>query len=79
MVKVSSGRGSLQQYREEFKKEAVEYSLSPGKTVEEVTRDLGIAESNLRRWRASTKSRENCPSLVMVSKNSHPRKRKTED
>jgi transposase-like protein len=48
LVKVSSGRGSLQQYREEFKKEAVEYSLSPGKTVEEVTRDLGIAESNFK-------------------------------
>ena len=39
-------------YREEFKKEEVEYSLSPGKTVEEVVWDLGIANSNLRRWRS---------------------------
>ncbi len=31
------------QYSEEFKKEAVEYSLSSGKTVEKVAQDLGIS------------------------------------
>ncbi len=40
------------QYSEEFKKEAVEYSLSPGKTVEEVARDLGISPHNLSCWRS---------------------------
>ena len=39
------------QYSEEFKKEAVEYSLSSGKTAEEVARDLGISPHNLKRWR----------------------------
>ena len=39
------------QYSEEFKKEAVEYSLSSGKSVEEVARDLGIPHHNLTRWR----------------------------
>lgn len=40
------------QFSEEFKKEAVEHSLTSEKSVEEVARDLGIAHSNLRRWRA---------------------------
>jgi len=40
------------QYSEEFKKDAVGHSLTSEKTVEEVARDLGIAHSNLRRWRA---------------------------
>jgi transposase len=40
------------QYNEEFKKEAVEYSLSSGKTAEEVAQDLGISPHNLKRWRA---------------------------
>ena len=35
------------QYSEEFKKEAVEYSLSSGKVAEEVARDLEIPYSNL--------------------------------
>ena len=39
------------QYSEEFKKEAVEYSLTSGKVVEEVARDLGISPHNLKRWR----------------------------
>ena len=38
------------QYSEEFKKEAVEYSLSSGKTAEEVAQDLGISPRNLKRW-----------------------------
>ena len=40
------------QYSEEFKKDAVGHSLTSEKTVEEVAHDLGIAHSNLRRWRA---------------------------
>ena len=39
------------QFTQEFKKEAVEYSLSSGKTTEEVARDLGISPHNLKRWR----------------------------
>jgi transposase len=42
---------------EEFKKEAVEYSLSSGKTAEEVARDLGIPHHNLDRWRAQYRKR----------------------
>lgn len=38
------------QYSEKFKKEAVEYSLTSGKVVEEVARDLGISPHNLKRW-----------------------------
>ena len=44
--------GIRRQYSEEFKKDAVGHSLTSEKTVEEVARDLGIAHSNLRRWRA---------------------------
>jgi len=39
------------QYTQELKKEAVEYSLTSGKTIEEVARDLGISPHNLSRWR----------------------------
>jgi len=39
----------LRQYTQEFKKEAVEYSLSSKKTTEEVARDLGISPHNLSR------------------------------
>lgn len=44
--------GIRRQYNEEFKKDAVNHSLTSEKTMEEVARDLGIAHSNLRRWRA---------------------------
>jgi transposase len=44
--------GIRRQYSEEFKKDAVSHSLTSEKTVEEVSRDLGIAHSNLKRWRA---------------------------
>ena len=39
------------QFTQEFKKEAVQYSLNSGKTAEEVARDLGISPHNLKRWR----------------------------
>jgi len=39
-------------YSEEFKKNAVEHSMTSEKSVEEVAVDLGIFHSNLRRWRA---------------------------
>jgi transposase len=45
------------QFTQEFKKEAVDYSLSSEKTVEEVAQDLGISVSNLRRWRTQYKKR----------------------
>ena len=44
--------GIRRQYSEEFKKDAVGHSLKSEKTVVEVAQDLGIAHSNLRRWRA---------------------------
>jgi transposase len=44
--------GIRRQYSEEFKKDAVSHSLTSEKTVEEISRDLGIAHSNLKRWRA---------------------------
>ena len=39
-------------YSEEFKKDAVGHSLTSEKAVIEVAQNLGIAHSNLRRWRA---------------------------
>jgi len=39
------------QFTKEFKKEAVEYSLSSGKTIEQVAGDLGISPHNLNHWR----------------------------
>ena len=45
------------QFTKEFKKEAVEYSLSSGKTIQEVARDLGVAYSNLNRWRSQYRKR----------------------
>jgi transposase len=44
--------GNRRQYSEEFKKDAVGHSLTSEKTVAEVAQDLGVAHSNLRRWRA---------------------------
>ena len=38
------------QFSEEFKKEAVQHSLTSEKSVAEVARDLGIAYSNPKRW-----------------------------
>jgi len=43
--------GNRRQYSEEFKKDAVGHSLTSEKTVIEVAQDLGIAQSNLNRWR----------------------------
>lgn len=45
------------QYAQEFKKEAVEYSLASDKTVVEVARDLGIPHHNLDRWHAQYRKR----------------------
>ena len=45
------------QYTQEFKKEAVEYSLSSGNSVEEVAQDLGISPHNLSRWRREYRKR----------------------
>jgi len=50
--------GIRRQYSEEFKKDAVGHSLTSEKTVEEVAQDLGIAHSNLRRWRAQFSKKE---------------------
>jgi len=49
--------GKKRQYTQEFKKEAVEYSLTAGKTIEEVARDLGISQHNLTRWRNQYRKR----------------------
>ena len=45
------------QFTQEFKKEAVEYSLASEKSVEEVARDLGISPHNLNRWRREYRKR----------------------
>ena len=65
------------QFSEEFKKEAVEHSLTSEKTVVEVVQDLGIAHSNLRRWRAQYGKTENWPSPGMASKDSLRKKRRS--
>jgi transposase-like protein len=39
-------------YPREFRERAVELATQPGAKVAEVARDLGIAESGLRRWMA---------------------------
>jgi len=44
--------GIRRTYSVEFKKDAVGHSMTSEKTVIEVAQDLGIAHSNLRRWRA---------------------------
>ena len=44
--------GIRRTYSEEFKKDAVGHSLTSEKAVAEVAQDLGVAHSNLRRWRA---------------------------
>jgi transposase-like protein len=38
---------------EEFRRRAVELATEPGVSVAEVAKDLGIAESGLRRWIAA--------------------------
>jgi len=50
--------GNQKQYSEEFKKDAVEHSLTSEKIVVEVVQDLKIAHSNLRRWRAQYGKKE---------------------
>lgn len=39
-------------YGEEFKKNAVEHNMTSEKSIEEIARDLRVAHSNLKRWRA---------------------------
>ncbi len=50
--------GNQKQYSEEFKKDAVEHSLTSEKIEVEVVQDLKIAHSNLRRWRAQYDKKE---------------------
>lgn len=45
------------QFSEEFKRDAVEHSLTSAKSAEEVARDLGISHNNLRRWCAQYRKR----------------------
>jgi len=49
--------GKKRQFTKEFKKEAVEYSLQSGKTIEKVADDLGISPHNLNRWRKEYRKR----------------------
>jgi transposase len=42
-------------YTREFKENAVRLSMSPGKSVAEVARDLGISAHTLHEWRRSMK------------------------
>lgn len=55
-------------YNNEFKQNAVRLSMSPGKTVVEVARDLGIAVHTLYEWRRTIKPPGNhSPSSAAVS------------
>ena len=45
------------QFSEEFKREAVEHSLTSEKSVAEVARDLGISHHNLTHWRTQYRRR----------------------
>jgi len=38
------------QYTEEFKRETVELIKSSGKTLTQISRELGISDNNLSRW-----------------------------
>jgi len=49
--------GIKKQFTKEFKKEAVEYSLTSEKTIEEVAQDLCISPHNLSRWRTQYRKR----------------------
>lgn len=42
-------------FTDEFKREAVALTESPGQTVRQVAKDLGIGESLLQRWRRQTR------------------------
>lgn len=49
--------GKKRHFSKEFKKEVVEYSLSSGKTVEQVAGDLGISPHNLNHWHKEYRKR----------------------
>ena len=67
------------QYTQEFKKEAVEYSLTSGKTIEKVARDLGISPHNLTRWRKEYRKRGELAFPGHGKESLTPRRKKTED
>lgn len=70
--------GNRKNYSEEFKKKAVGHSLTSEKTVIEVVYDLGIAHSNLNRWRPNIGKTGNWPSREMASKGLPRKKRRSE-
>ena len=45
------GSDDRRRYDDEFKREAVRLSYESGRTVAQVSRDLGMNENNLWRWR----------------------------
>lgn len=47
---------SRRKYSAEFKREAVQLTLEPGRTVGEVAANLGIDRSLLQRWRSQVKA-----------------------
>ena len=67
--------GNRKQYSEEFKKEAVEHSLTLEKTVEEIARDLGVAHSNLKKMACPiSQKRRTCFSRQWQEKTHSPRR-----
>jgi len=70
--------GNRRNYSEEFKKDAVQHRLTSEKTVVEVAQDLGIAHSNLRRWRTQYGKSGELAFPEMASKNLLLKKRKSE-
>ena len=51
--------GTRRKYTEEFKREAVALTYSPGKTIRKIADDLGINSSMLGRWRSEMKRLDN--------------------
>ncbi len=51
--------GTRRKYTEEFKREAVALTYSPGKTIRKIANDLGINISMLGSWRSEIKRLDN--------------------
>lgn len=53
--------GQSQNFRKEFRREAVRLSRESGRTVREIAEDLGVGMSILSKWRAFDAKREPAP------------------
>ena len=55
--------GQRQKFTKEFRREAVRLSRESGRTVREISEDLGVAVSTLSRWRSVDAADEPAPPL----------------